>query len=143
MSELDFTRQSKSLRLAAVQAAITAGVEVAEKTGTPMTIVAVDRAGQLVAAARMDGATELTIKVARKKAWTSAMAGAPSGDVIHFISGDPGSSVSMPHVDGFSVVAGGLPIYAGEECVGAVGVSGATPDVDLVVAKAVLAELVG
>ncbi len=141
MSQSNFARQSSALRLAGVQTAIAAGVEAAAGVGVPMAIVIVDRAGQLVSAARMDGATELALKVAEKKAWTSAMVGAPSGDVINFISGDPGASISMPHVEGFSVVPGGLPIFAGDECIGAAGVSGASSDLDLSVTKAVLAAL--
>lgn len=139
MSQSNFARPTNALRLASVQDAIKAGVEAAGGIGVPMAIVVVDRAGQLVAAARMDGATELALKVAQKKAWTAAMTGAPTASVLDFISSDKGSSISMPHVDGFSVVAGGLPIFAGEECIGAASVSGASADLDLSITQAVVA----
>ena len=130
-----------TLRLEAAQHAIAAGLEHAAQLGVPVAIVVVDTAGLLLASARMNGAPELALRVATKKAWTSSQAGAPSGDVIHFISGDPGSAISMPHVQDFSVIAGGLPIIENGQRLGALGVSGASPDIDLSVAQAALAVL--
>jgi uncharacterized protein GlcG (DUF336 family) len=90
----------------------------------------------------MDGASILTYEVAYKKAWTAAVTGAPTAGVHQFITSDAGSLLSMPHMDNFSVVAGGLPLRANENCVGAIGVSGATAELDLKVAEACAAALV-
>lgn len=130
-----------NLTLEAASAALAAGVAAAKEMGVPMSLVAVDRAGQVVSSARMNGASAMTMDIAFKKAWTSAMASAPTAYVMGFVTGDQGSTISMPHVDNFSVVAGGLPVMVGGACVGGVGVSGATAELDLKVAEAAVGAL--
>ena len=132
-----------TLSLDGAQAALAAGVAAAGQMGIPMAVVAVDRAGQIVASSRMTGASAMTLDIAIRKAWTSAMAGAPTAYVMDFVTSDQGSTLSMPHVANFSVVAGGLPVMVDGACVGAVGVSGASADLDLKVAQAALAALQG
>lgn len=131
----------QTISLAAAQKIVNAGVAKAEAMGVPMSIVVVDRSGQIKAAAQMDGATALPYQVAYKKAWTAAVTGASTADVHGFISGSDASVISMPHVEHFSIVPGGLPIQAEGGCIGAVGVSGASPDLDLQVAQAAVAAL--
>lgn len=130
---------TSTIALEPAQCAIAAGIEAAKALGVPMSIVIVDPAGQPKAVARMDGASILTYEVAYKKAWTSAVTGAPTAGVHQFIASDNGALLSMPHVGNFSVVAGGLPLRFDESCIGAVGVSGATSELDLKVAQAVVA----
>lgn len=130
-----------NLTLAAAQEAVAAGTKAAQALGIPMSIVVVDRGGQLKAAANMDGTTALPFQVALRKAWTSAVTGSPTEGVFSFISMDKGSAVSMPHLENFSVIAGGLPVMADGACVGGIGVSGATAELDLKVAEAAAAAL--
>ena len=130
-----------NLTLEAASAALAAGVAAAKEMGIPMSLVAVDRAGQVLSSARMNGASAMTMDIAFKKAWTSAMASAPTAYVMGFVTSDQGSTISMPHVDNFSVVAGGLPVMVDGVCVGAVGVSGATAELDLKVAEAAVGVL--
>ena len=132
-----------SLALEAAQTAIAAGVAAAGAMGIPMALVAVDRAGQIVASARMNGASAMTLDIAFRKAWTSAMASAPTAYILNFVTSDQGSTMSMPHVPNFSVIAGGIPVSVDGACVGAVGVSGASADLDLKVAEAAVAALQG
>jgi len=139
-TQITFT--AKSITLAAARSAMDAGVAAVQAMGLPpMSIVVYDGAGQPKGAVRMDGASILSYEVACKKAWTAAVTGFPTAGVHQFIASDAGSLLSMPHVGDFSVVAGGLPIRVGESCVGAVGVSGATAELDLKVAEAVVAAL--
>ncbi|WP_176399576.1 GlcG/HbpS family heme-binding protein [Novosphingobium sp. B 225] len=140
-SATDITVTAANLSLAAAQKAIAAGVSAAAELGIPMSLVAVDRAGQIVASARMDGASVMTSDIAFKKAWTAAMAGAPTAYVMNFVTSDQGSTMSMPQVSNFTVIAGGLPVSVGGGCVGGIGVSGASADLDLKVAEAALAGL--
>ncbi|MBS0398074.1 MAG: heme-binding protein [Proteobacteria bacterium] len=135
------TFTTSTISLSSAQAAIDAGVSAATTLGVPMSMVIVDLAGLPKAFARMDGASILSYEVAYKKAWTAAVTGAPTAGVHQFISSDAGALISMPHVGNFSVVAGGLPLRADECCVGAVGVSGATAELDLKVAEAMVAAL--
>jgi len=137
--QIDFP--SRAVTLAAAHRVINAGIKASESLGIPMSIVVVDAAGHLTAAARMDGASMLTQEVAFKKAWTSAMTGAPTAGVHQFVTSDAGAVLSMPHVSHFSLVAGGLPIARQDRCIGAVGVSGATVELDLKVAEAAVAAL--
>lgn len=130
-----------NLTLEAASAALAAGVAAAKEMGIPMSLVAVDRAGQIVSSARMNGASAMTMEIAFKKAWTSAMASAPTAYVMGFVTGDQGSAISMPHVDNFSVVAGGLPVLVNGACVGGIGVSGATAELDLKVSEAAVGVL--
>ncbi|GAO52934.1 heme-binding protein [Novosphingobium sp. MD-1] len=129
------------LSLKAAQKMLAAGVSAAEQMGVPMSLVAVDRSGHVKAVAQMDGASVLPYQVAFKKAWTAAATGAPTTGVRAFIASDEGSSLSMPHLADFSVIDGGVPILVDGVCVGAVGVSGATAELDLKVAEAAIAGL--
>ncbi|MEJ6011484.1 heme-binding protein [Novosphingobium aquae] len=129
------------LSLKAAQKIVAAGVDEAARMGVPMCVVAVDRSGQIKAVAHMDGATVLPYQVAFKKAWTAAVTGAPTAGVRAFVGSDEGSAITMPHLTDFSVIDGGLPILVDGVCVGAVGVSGATAEMDLAVAEAALAGL--
>ena len=134
--------QTKTISLSAAQRVTHAGIEAASKIGIPMAIVVLDRAGQIVNAIRMDGATMLAYEVALRKAWTSAMAGAPTAGVHHFVSSDAGALLSMPHVPNFTTVGGGIPLMEKDVCIGAVGVSGATVELDSKVAEAAATALV-
>jgi uncharacterized protein GlcG (DUF336 family) len=129
------------ISLAAAQRVTLAGVEAASHMGVPMAVVVLDCAGQLVSAVRMDGATLLAYEVALRKAWTSAMAGAPTAGVHQFVSSDAGALLSMPHVPNFTTVGGGIPLMDQGVCIGAVGISGATVELDSKVAAAAAAAL--
>jgi len=142
-SEIDISVKTSNLSLKAAEKALEAGIAAAQGMGIPMSLVAVDRAGQVVASARMDGASAMTLDIAFKKAWTSAMASAPTAYVKDFVTSDHGSTISMPHVANFTVIAGGLPVTVGAVAVGGIGVSGATAEIDLKVAEAAIAALAG
>lgn len=142
-SETDISVTTSNLSLKAAEKALEAGIAAAQGMGIPMGLVAVDRAGQVVASARMDGASAMTLDIAFKKAWTSAMASAPTAYVMNFVTSDQGSTISMPQVANFTVIAGGLPVTVAGACVGGIGVSGASADIDLKVAEAAVAALAG
>ena len=128
-----------TLSLAAGQLIVDAGVRAAKAIGVPMSIVTVDRGGHVKAVAHMDGATPLPYEVAYRKAWTAATTGAATADVHAFISATDGGVLSLPHLPGFSVVPGGLPIMVDGRCVGAVGVSGVKSNEDAQIARAGMA----
>jgi len=82
-----------------------------------------DNGGALKAFVRDDGAGLGTIDISHKKAYTSLVFGRPSGDMAKMFG-----SMSPPpniNIDGVVTLAGGLPIKAGMETIGAIGVSGA------------------
>lgn len=120
---------------------IYAGMEEAQRMGNACSIAVVDKNGWLVAAERMDAALIPTFDIARDKAWTAFAFKMSSSEIYKF--GNP----SMPGFgfntanwnDRLTPIAGGLPIKDGGEVVGAVGVSGGTPEQDVAVSQAAIA----
>jgi uncharacterized protein GlcG (DUF336 family) len=112
------TRQSLSLDDA--NAILAAGIAAAINV-RPLIIAVVDDAGLLLAFARMDGARGYTVDLALQKARTSALVGVASSIL---------AKAGAPSCGG-----GGLPVVSNGQCVGAVGVSGATEADDETVAR--------
>ncbi len=124
------------LSLFAAQKLLAQGLAIAAERDTRLSIAIVDRAGNLLAFARMDGASLVTTDVAQGKARTAAFLKAPSKlfeDMIN--SGAP----SMATVPGLLPLQGGIPVMAGNEVIGAVGVSGSSGDNDQAVATQIAA----
>jgi uncharacterized protein GlcG (DUF336 family) len=116
------TERTVSATLAAEAAA--AAVEACAGRGFRVTAAVVDRAGVLRALLRADGAGPHTVASARAKAYTSASMRANTTQILETVRTNPGAA-RLPDIEGFLVVGGGIPIRAGEEVVGAIGVGGA------------------
>jgi glc operon protein GlcG len=95
-----------------------------------VTIAIVDEGGHLWHLERLD-ARPSTIEVAIGKARTAALMRAPSAALEDAIKDMPGVLAlnAMP-------IRGALPVMVGEDCVGAIGVSGAQPVDDESIAEA-------
>ena len=87
-----------------------------------MTVV--DRAGHVTAVARADGAGPHTLDSSRRKAYTAASLGIATTQAEAIARHDPAAS-SLRDIEEFLLLGGGLPIRAGGELVGAIGVGGA------------------
>ena len=111
-----------SAALAAEAAA--AAVEACAGRGHRVTAAVVDRSGVVRALLRADGAGPHTVSAARAKAYTAASMRAGTSQVLETVRTNPGA-VRLPDIEGFLIVGGGLPIRAGDEVVGAIGVGGA------------------
>jgi uncharacterized protein GlcG (DUF336 family) len=116
------TERTISAALAAEAAA--AAVEACAGRGFRVTAAVVDRSGVLRALLRADGAGPHTVASARAKAYTSASMRANTSQILETVRTNPGAA-RLPDIEGFLVVGGGIPIRAGEEVVGAIGVGGA------------------
>jgi uncharacterized protein GlcG (DUF336 family) len=92
------------------------------KMGYQVSAVVVDRSGNLRAALRDDLAARFTLQIAEEKANAVIMSGVSSGE---FVKNRSDIRMEMNHVDGISMLEGGLMINAAGNRVGAVGVSGA------------------
>jgi uncharacterized protein GlcG (DUF336 family) len=98
----------------------------------------VDRAGILKTLIRADGAGIHTPGAAQRKAYTSASSRSATGDMVKNIQQNP-AAAQLVAIDGFLVLAGGVPIRIGTETIGAVGVGGAPGgDIDEACAKEAL-----
>jgi uncharacterized protein GlcG (DUF336 family) len=84
----------------------------------------VDRAGVVRAVLRADRAGPHTLAASRQKAWTAASARNATGAMAQAAADNPGAR-NLVHIEGFLLLGGGVPVRAGEDVVGAVGVGGA------------------
>lgn len=119
---------------------IKAAIKKAGEMNLPCSVAVVDNKGFLVALYRMDDALIPTADIARDKAWTAAVFRMPSEQIVKF--GDPlkpGAGFNRQNWnDRLTVIPGGLPIKSGGRVIGGIGVSGGTPDEDVLVCKAAM-----
>jgi|SRR5947209_4468757 len=134
-------KTKKCLELNDAQAAMKAGLEKSRELGIPMSLAIVDEGGTQRLLARMDGASLLSLDVAMRKAYTSAVSGYPTGDFFDAVSGEPPLLAGLAHRPDLALFAGGIPVVADGEVIGAVGVSGGHYSDDHVVATAMLESL--
>ncbi|GGF71984.1 hypothetical protein GCM10007301_34690 [Azorhizobium oxalatiphilum] len=92
--------------------------------GYNVTATVVDRAGVVRAVMRADNAGPHTVDAARRKAFTSASTRLPTSTVAENVQKNP-AAAQLVAIDGFLVLAGGVPVKVGNETIGAVGVGGA------------------
>jgi len=92
--------------------------------GYNVTATVVDRAGTVRAVQRADNAGPHTIDASRQKAYTSVSARIATGAMLETVQKNPGAA-TLVDIPGFLVLGGGVPIRAGNDVIGAVGVGGA------------------
>lgn len=117
----------KNIPLAMAQTIANAAMDKCKEMGFNASVVVVDRAGQQIAMLRGDGAGLHTPEGADRKAYTARTFRAPSADFVKRVS-NPANSGSKEYTRVLAL-GGGLPIKAGNDVVGAIGVSG-TPGKD-------------
>ncbi|MGH8229030.1 MAG: GlcG/HbpS family heme-binding protein [Steroidobacteraceae bacterium] len=122
--------------------AIAASFAEARKLGISVSCAVVDMRGDLVAFARMDGASFLTASLAQGKALSSALFGIPSSALGRMAASPLFSSVNASVGDRMVPAQGAVPIVrAGDHrVIGAIGCSGGAPPQDEASAKAGLAK---
>ena len=116
-----------------------AAVKAAEKAGIPITVAVVDGGGHLLLLERMDGGKFHSVHSATVKAVCAASNKRNTGS-----TGAVGQSLDVLHALGLALAAGperwtamegGVPIMAGNECIGGVGVAGGNWEFDEKVAR--------
>tara|TARA_A200000159_G_scaffold161304_2_gene182983 strand:- start:4869 stop:5261 length:393 start_codon:yes stop_codon:yes gene_type:complete len=127
-----------SMTLAAARRHIADAITKSEQLGIKVCIAIVDSGAHLVAFERMDGAFLGSVDIAIKKARTSALFPLESGQLGALIRSEQltGFELSNDNLMGFN---GGVPIFAGDNQIGAIGISGGSAEEDLVIARAALA----
>ncbi|MBM7557147.1 GlcG/HbpS family heme-binding protein [Halanaerobacter jeridensis] len=115
---------------------IEAAKEEAEKIEVPMVISVVDNAGKLIALERMDNALQVSIGLSQQKAYTSVVMRNTTEEVGKLAQ--PGNELYgiEVSVDDLVTFGGGIPVFDGDEVIGAVGVSGGAVEEDMQVAQA-------
>ena len=116
---------------------VSAAEQKAQQMGQPMNIAVMDAGRNLVAFQRMDGAWVASIDIAIDKAFTSAGRGLTTREIGEMAQpGQPLFGINTTNGGRIVIFAGGVPLVRDGEVVGAVGVSGGTPDEDHEVAEA-------
>jgi len=95
-------------------------LEKCRAQGYRVSVTVVNAEGLVKTFVRDDGAAPHTIDLSKKKAYTAATQRNLSGEVAKQWGNMP-----PPALDGIVTLAGGVPIKAGNEVIGAIGVSGA------------------
>ncbi|TAH49443.1 MAG: heme-binding protein [Betaproteobacteria bacterium] len=101
-----------------------ATVKACADKGYAVTATVVDRAGLVRAVQRADNAGPHTIGASQAKAYTAASARNATSAMLETSQKNAGAA-NLGDIPGFLVLGGGVPVKAGDEVVGAVGVGGA------------------
>jgi len=122
------------------QAIIAGAIEQCTKDGYKVSVVIVDKQGQLFANMRGDGTNPHTLEFAHMKAYTARTRNQTSLEFMQAASTPEGARLLQ--IPGVVAIGGGVPIKMGSETIGAVGVSGAPGgEKDEVCAKAGIAKV--
>jgi glc operon protein GlcG len=113
---------------------IAAAAEVeAKKRGATVVIAVVDDGGYLLVLERLDDAQVASVDVGIAKARTSAIFRRPSGVFENQVKNGRIAALALP---GAVALQGGVPIIIDGKVIGAIGVSGNSPQEDEDIAKA-------
>jgi uncharacterized protein GlcG (DUF336 family) len=134
----------KVLPMALAQEAARAAVAACARQGYRISVAVVDRAGVLRVLLRGDGAGPHTIDSSMRKAYTAASLRAATGQYAEMIAENPAVEGLRDMNERILFLAGGLPVKAGDDVVGGIGVGGAPGgDKDEVCAQAGLEGIAG
>jgi len=123
------------LDLADAEAIVSSAMQEAERSASRVSIAVVDGSGLLIRFSRMDGASAASVEAAAAKARTAALTGNDSAAAI------ASGRLALLSLQGVlhqpcALMAGGLVLRSQGIVVGAIGVSGMTPDQDASIARA-------
>jgi uncharacterized protein GlcG (DUF336 family) len=136
-------RLISQLELADCRAIVAAAQSEAAQRQAVVSVAVVDAGGHPLLVERRDGASPASVKAALAKARMAALNGKPTEAMEAAINGERPALMQLSAAMGEPTLAmaGGLPLLHLGICLGAVGVSGMTPDVDGAIAAAGVAAL--
>ena len=111
----------KRMSLDTALKAARASIEACRKEGVQVAVTVVDRSGQAQVVLRDVLAPDLTLKVSQAKAYAAVSFVAPTSQLESRFT----QPFGPPSVGGVVIAAGGVPVQASGELVGAIGVAGA------------------
>jgi len=114
----------RTLGVVAANEAAMSALEQCRKEGHRVTVTVLDHAARTKVVLRDDGARPHTVEHSLNKAYTALTYRTASGEYgKRAAAGFPGSAGAL-RLERITTAAGGLPILAGKDIVGAIGVSG-------------------
>ena len=114
----------RTIAVGAAHDAAMAAMEQCRRDGYRVTVTVVSRSGQVKAVIRDDGTNPHTVENSFRKAYTSLSFRIPSGDIGKRPTAALGA-FGVLQLENMTSAEGALPIRAGTEVIGAIGVSGA------------------
>ena len=135
---MEKTMQQTTIHWQAAGAAVQAAQAKAEELGINVSAVVMDRGGAVIASLRDPRSPFHTAGIASDKATTAAGFGMPTSQWWGFIESmnSPAVKAGLPATDRLAIFGGGVPIYAGSELIGGIGVSGGSEEQDEICARA-------
>jgi uncharacterized protein GlcG (DUF336 family) len=113
----------KNVSMALALAIIQGTIEQCTKDGYKVSVTIVDKGGNVPAQLRGDGTSPHTMEFSRLKAYTARIRNQTSLQTMKELE-DP-ARAPLRQIPGLVGIGGGVPIKAGNETIGGVGVSGA------------------
>jgi uncharacterized protein GlcG (DUF336 family) len=111
----------------------------ASEVKVPIAVCVIDIHGNVILTHRMGGAPAFSLELAERKAYTSALVGVRTADLLPLVQ--PGQALyPLIMVSGgrYSAMGGGVPLSNEGKVVAGVGVSGGTVEQDVAIAEAAL-----
>lgn len=109
----------------------------AAKSKTPVTVCVIDIHGNLLLKHRMNGAPAFSLEISERKAYTSALVGMRTADLLPMVQ--PGQALfALATMSGgrYCAMGGGAPVSSEGQVVAGVGVSGGTVEQDVAILEA-------
>ena len=107
--------------------------------GVPVAVTVIDIHGNVVLTHRMTGAPAFSLELAERKAYTSALIGVRTADLVPLVQ--PGADLyPLLAVSGgrYSAMGGGVPVTRDDQLIAGVGVSGGTTEEDIAIVEAAI-----
>jgi uncharacterized protein GlcG (DUF336 family) len=131
------TRKDLSLSLARTIAE--SALDECKRQGFNTTVVVLDRSAQVLVMMRSEAASPITLEMARRKAYTAKMFRSSTLDWAKRTS-EPSFADQRDLADVLAL-GGGVPVMVGNDAIGAVASSGASPERDDACARAGIAKI--
>lgn len=124
LAQAQGVRTEKNISLELANQIAAASVTACGAKGYAVTATVVDRAGGIRAVQRADNAGPHTLAASLQKAYTSASARNNTLAMMEGAQKNP-AAANLVHIPGFLLLGGGVPVRAGNDVIGAVGIGGA------------------
>jgi uncharacterized protein GlcG (DUF336 family) len=109
------------------------------KQDVPVAVTVIDIHGNVVLTHRMPGAPVFSLELSERKAYTSALVGIRTADLVPLVQ--PGADLyPLLAVSGgrYSAMGGGVPLTSEDHVIAGVGVSGGTTEQDIAIVEAAM-----
>ena len=117
-------RTVKDMPMALAVEAVAAAVADCSSKGYKVAAAVVDRGGVVKALYRADDAGPHSLDSSRRKAYTALTLKTATTALMEMAQKNPGAA-NLIYINDFLLLGGGIPIQAGGETIGAIGVGGA------------------